>query len=132
MPRRRNDPVDVLVGRNVRVFRKQRRFSQTALAKKIGVSFQQVQKYEKGSNRMGSGCLFKIAAVLKVPVSALFDGTDHPENLESTQGPSALLAEPYALRLLQAFNSLESAALRRSIATMVERMGSNEPPRRRR
>src|SRR4051794_38122475 len=113
MPRRRNDVVDGLVGRNIRVFRKQRGISQTDLAKKIGVTFQQVQKYENGSNRVGSGRLFKIAGTLKVPVGALFDGVDQPQNLEEAQSPSTLLAEPYALRLLRAFSSLQSTALRR-------------------
>lgn len=50
--------------------------SQTELADEIGVTFQQVQKYEKGANRVGAGRLFKIAAVLAVPVGALFDGAD--------------------------------------------------------
>ena len=76
MARRRDDVVDVLVGRNIRILRKQRRMSQTDLANKIGVTFQQVQKYENGTNRIASGRLFQIAKLLDVPVQALFEGCE--------------------------------------------------------
>ena len=122
MARRRDDVVDVLVGRNIRILRKQRRMSQTDLANKIGVTFQQVQKYENGTNRVGSGRLFRISAIFNVPIATLFDGMDQASNTRPDASPTALLAGPYALRLLQAFSQLEDTALRKSIAELVERM----------
>ena len=65
-------PVDVSVGRAVRAERKARGFSQERLAKAIGVSFQQLQKYERGSNRISASKLHDIAATLEVPVTLFF------------------------------------------------------------
>ena len=65
---KRPDPVDVEVGHRIRIERLARGLSQTALANQLGVTFQQVQKYEKGVNRVGAGRLTKIAEVLGVPV----------------------------------------------------------------
>ena len=124
MARRRDDVVDVLVGRNIRILRKQRRMSQTDLANKIGVTFQQVQKYENGTNRVGSGRLFRISAIFNVPVATLFDGMEQASASQPDASPTALLAGPYALRLLQAFSQLEDNSLRKSIAEMVEHMPS--------
>jgi len=127
MPRGRKDVVDALVGDNIRVLRQHRGMSQTDLATKVGVTFQQIQKYENGSNRVGSGRLYKIAMVLKVPVGSLFDGVDHPSNSSAEAAPAAMLAGPYAMRLLRSFNGLADTALRKSIAEMVEKMPVGEP-----
>lgn len=69
-------PTDVAVGARVRELRIRAGLSQQALAERIGLSFQQVQKYEKGANRMGASRLIQIAAVLNVPVEALFQGLE--------------------------------------------------------
>ena len=127
MPRNRNDVVDVLVGGNIRVLRQHRGMSQTDLATKVGVTFQQIQKYEKGSNRVGSGRLYKIATVLKVPIGSLFDGVEHPSNSSAEAAPAAMLAGPYAMRLLRAFSALADTALRKSIAELVEKMPAGDP-----
>ena len=67
MPRKFPDPIDQHVGRRVRMRRKMLGVSQTKLGNAIGVTFQQLQKYEKGSNRIGASRLTQIANVLKVP-----------------------------------------------------------------
>lgn len=73
-------PTDVHVGRRVREARTARGMSQSALAEKLGVSFQQVQKYEKGTNRIGSSRLWDICTVLDVPITYFFEGLkDGPE-----------------------------------------------------
>jgi transcriptional regulator with XRE-family HTH domain len=118
------DDVDVLIGRNVRMLREDRGISQTELGRKIGVTFQQVQKYENGKNRIGSGRLFKIASVLGVPITAFFEGAHQTMSADAVSSPVALLAEPYALRLLQAFCALENRDLRRSLVEIVERMAA--------
>ena len=73
MPTKMPDPLDVMVGARIRVFRIHRKISQTDLADQIGVTFQQVQKYEKGTNRIGASRLSRIAAVLGISVGELFE-----------------------------------------------------------
>ena len=70
------NPVDIYVGQKLRMRRKMLGLSQNQLGKKIGVTFQQIQKYEKGINRMGSSRLHEIATILLLPISYFFDGYD--------------------------------------------------------
>ena len=114
-------PIDVLVGQNIRICRLQQKFSQTELGRRIGVTFQQVQKYEKGANRVGASRLSQIAEVLGVPLLALFDGsaTAAPQ-AESEDTPRALLANPHSLRLLQGFDRIGSEAARIALLELVD------------
>jgi transcriptional regulator with XRE-family HTH domain len=130
MGERRRDAVDMLVGCNIRTLRQDRGMSQTELARKIGVTFQQVQKYENGTNRVGSGRLFKIASILNVPITAFFEGaTQVASDNDCSSSPVALLAEPYALRLLQAFCALDNIELRRSITEFAEQIARGNAQR---
>ena len=129
---KRPDPVDVEVGHRIRIERLARGLSQTALANQLGVTFQQVQKYEKGVNRVGAGRLTKIAEVLGVPVGTFFAGKEilDSEDRESAAGeasPLKLLTVSGAFRLLRAYADIEDATLRRSIVDLVEQIAS---PRR--
>ena len=128
--KRRGDDVDMLVGRNIRILRQDRRMSQTELGRKIDVTFQQVQKYENGTNRVGSGRLFKIASILGVPITAFFGGAHQTASEDAGPTPVAMLAEPYVLRLLQAFCTLEDMDLRRSLAELAENMAGGSLSRR--
>ena len=130
MGARRRDAVDMLVGRNIRILRQDRGMSQTALGRKIDVTFQQVQKYENGTNRVGSGRLYRIASILGVPITAFFEGAHQAANEDGGPSPVAMLAEPYVLRLLQAFCALEDMELRRSLAELAEYMAAETLPRR--
>ena len=118
------DPVDVEVGQRIRILRLQSRLSQTALADQLGVTFQQVQKYERGVNRVGAGRLTKIAKALGVPVSAFFGAHDAGALEHTARGtvnsPLKLLTLPGALRLLLAYGCLNDGTMRRSIVQMVE------------
>src|SRR5437667_10054023 len=87
------DSIDKLVGRNIRIQRLAKGLSQTALANQLGVTFQQVQKYEKGVNRVGAARLTKIAEVLGIDVGTFFTGK---EMLES-EPPKAREASPLKL-----------------------------------
>jgi transcriptional regulator with XRE-family HTH domain len=111
---------DVEVGRLIRAQRLVCRISQTELAKKLGVTFQQVQKYEKGVNRVGAGRLARIADVLGVPISFFFEGPKGP------MGPASYVSEALgfintagALRLVRAFDKM-SPATRESLLILVE------------
>jgi transcriptional regulator with XRE-family HTH domain len=66
--------VDIYVGNRVRVARQARKISQEALADQLGITFQQVQKYEKGSNRISAGRLYQMTGILGVPINFFFEG----------------------------------------------------------
>ena len=123
------DPIDAEVGHRIRIHRNARGMSQTALGDELGVTFQQVQKYEKGVNRVGAGRLTRIAAILSIPVGALL-GVD-VDRLK-TQSPSAdsnvlaCLSMPGAVRLVQAYAQLPTPALRSTIVDLVEQMAQAE------
>ena len=118
------DTVDVEVGQRIRIHRNAARMSQTALADELGVTFQQVQKYEKGVNRVGAGRLTRIAAVLNVPVGKLLGLDEDRGTTRKGHGDSAsplqMLTTPGALRLLRAYGKLEDGTTRRSIVAMIE------------
>lgn len=121
---RGGNPVDVLVGRNIRIHRLDRGLSQTELGNHIGVTFQQVQKYENGVNRVGSGRLFKIAEALRVPVSGFFEGAKYSGDELARNSPIAILAEPYALRLLKAVRDIADPELRRVLVEVAEKFAA--------
>jgi transcriptional regulator with XRE-family HTH domain len=122
------DHVDVQVGQRIRIQRLAIGMSQTILADALGVTFQQVHKYEKGVNRVGAGRLTKIASVLKVPVGSLLgahtDMGDPSEEKDPTHSAFELLGTPGALRLLRAFSKFSNDKLRRSVLQLVERIAA--------
>src|SRR5437660_1123077 len=124
MATRKPDPVDIEVGQRIKIQRLAAGLSQTELGESIGVTFQQVQKYEKGANRVGAGRLTQIARVLKVPVNSFFEGREAIEHATQQGGtsPLALMTHPHAFRLLRAYSTLSDGELRRSIVELVERV----------
>jgi transcriptional regulator with XRE-family HTH domain len=126
---RRPDTTDVDVGHLVRVHRMARGISQTELGNQIGVTFQQVQKYEMGANRISMGRLTRIARVFGVSASYLLAGSRQAARASSSNKEEAKLAEATrmlgrigALRLLKAFLALPTRPphLRESILRLVE------------
>jgi transcriptional regulator with XRE-family HTH domain len=126
MPAKSADATDVLVGRNVRIRRLARGVSQSQLAKRLGVTFQQVQKYEKGINRIGSGRLARIAEVLRIPVAALFDGIEAGPQWDPASSLH-LIADRRSYRLAVAFNVISDPVFRLSIVTLVEGLAAAAP-----
>ena len=129
---KRPDPVDIEVGHRIRIERLARGLSQTALANQLGVTFQQVQKYEKGVNRVGAGRLTKIAEVLGIDVSAFFGskemaGSDAAKE-SGEASPLKLLTVSGAFRLLRAYGDIEDSNLRRAIVDLVEQISSQKRP----
>jgi len=132
-PQKKPDAVDAEVGNRIRLHRLQNGLSQTALADELGVTFQQVQKYEKGVNRVGAGRLTKIANVLDVPIAVLLAPND-PEGTAETQShqsPLQLLAVPGALRLLRAYNLLADGRQRQCIVGLVQSLADESSRRHR-
>lgn len=121
--KKRPDPIDVLVGNNVRILRLEKGLSQSDLAGRLGITFQQIQKYEKGINRIGSGRLARLSQVLGVSVSRFFQGSD--VGMTGDMAPEALtdlLARPYALRMLKALANVSNNATRLSLVQLAESM----------
>lgn len=115
---KRIELVDRQVGQRVRAYRLARSMSQTELGQKVGVTFQQIQKYEMGTNRIGSSRLKRVATVLGVSIGALFaEGEDE----QSRHDPlSDILAQPHAVRLLKAFGAITNDKLRLSLVHLAE------------
>jgi transcriptional regulator with XRE-family HTH domain len=135
MPTKAPNPVDKYVGSRVRMRRIMLGMSQEKLGDALGLTFQQVQKYEKGTNRVGASRIAQIAEILQVPVSFLFEGG--PSGTANTdgcnEGPSPayvsdFLATSEGLALTRAFTLIPDAKLRRAIVDMVEQIAAREGP----
>ena len=119
-------PMDALVGARLRSRRKQLRISQERLGKEIGVSFQQVQKYENGTNRIGAGRLAEISKVLDVPVAYFFTGNSSGTSADGDRADArAALSEPGATELLQAYSQIGSLALRNAVVRLARDLAGN-------
>ncbi len=119
-------PMDALVGARLRSRRKQLRISQERLGKEIGVSFQQVQKYENGTNRIGAGRLAEISKVLDVPVAYFFTGSSGSAGADGDRADAkAILNEPGATELLQAYAQIGSLALRNAVVRLARDLAGN-------
>jgi transcriptional regulator with XRE-family HTH domain len=97
--------------------------SQTQLGDALGITFQQVQKYEKGVNRVGASRLVKISEVLKTSVQFL---TNQQEGAGEDNSVSEMLVEPYAMDLLKAYTSIKDKKLRASLFRLVDEIAEQE------
>lgn len=129
MARKSPDPVDRHVGARIRMRRLMLKCSQTKLADALGITFQQVQKYEKGTNRVGASRLQHIASILQVPASFFFEGAanNRTEGAKISDAPSpeyvtAFLSSTDGLHLVRAFTRINNRALRRSVVQLVEQI----------
>jgi len=117
--------VDRHVGHRVRLRRKLEGRSQESLADALGLTFQQVQKYESGANRISASKLYEIAATLRVPVSYFFEGlapTDHdadPASLRRDAEIVAFLASTDGLDWVRALSAVQSPDVRKRILGLV-------------
>ena len=126
------NPIDKHVGSRVRMRRMMLAMSQEKLGDALGLTFQQVQKYEKGTNRIGASRLQQISQILQVPVEFFFEGA---QNLGGGNGmqdaPTAtyvsdFLATSEGLSLTKAFTRIKDAKLRRRIVDLVEEIAGRE------
>lgn len=123
------NPIDQHVGSRVRMHRLMQGMSQERLAEALGLSFQQVQKYEKGVNRIGAGRLQEISQILRVPVAFFFEDAPNVSALGVTKNAAEpkpvmdFIATSEGLALAKAFMRITNKQLRRRIADLVEEMG---------
>lgn len=102
-----------------------RSLSQTELGERIGLTFQQIQKYEKGANRVDAARLTQLADALSVSISSLFDGRPVDNRTCESLSIGALLAHPHSLRLVQAFDRIEDKPRRLALLQLIESVGEH-------
>ncbi len=119
------------VGNRVRMRRKMQGMTQEKLGEALGVTFQQVQKYEKGTNRIGASRLQHIASIQQVPISFFFEGAPGSSSSVLEEVPSsAYVSDFYAtsdgLALTKAYMRIQNAKLRRSIVDLVKQIAGDD------
>ena len=114
-PRSAGKP-DIELGKRIRLRRVELEISQSDLADKLGVSFQQVQKYEKGVNRVGANRLQQIATALNVPITFFYDGDGKQREVESL----LFLDSSFSLRLLRSYAKIKDQAVQRQLVLLIE------------
>ena len=121
--KRSGDPKDAEIGRRIRARRLERGLSQTELGTRLGVTFQQVQKYEKGVNRVGAGRLQRVAEVLEVPITFFYEGmgTDR-HNADTVNAGLNFLETAGAVRLVRAYSRINDSDVRRSLVELTEKL----------
>jgi transcriptional regulator with XRE-family HTH domain len=126
------NPIDRHVGRRMRMRRKMLAMSQTQLGAALGLTFQQVQKYEKGTNRIGASRLQQISHVLQVPVEFFFEGAPNESASHGSIGNALsvtqiddFISDSDGLRLIRAFMRIDNAAVRRRIVKLVEEIAGD-------
>lgn len=126
---RRANPIDVHVGSRVRLRRMLLGMSQEKLGEQLGLTFQQIQKYEKGVNRIGASRLFEMARVLGVQVQFFYDELSGPASGMLDPGENyvpEVLATREGLELNKAFARISDPRVRRSIVELVRSLASEE------
>ena len=121
----RSNNIDEYVAQKIRAYRKQLDLSQADLAEKLGISFQQIQKYEKGANRISAGRLFELAELFEIPIGALYPPTEEPKEQALSKAKDVKAISDFMLsadgwRLFRAFLRLKDPRKRSKIIALVE------------
>jgi transcriptional regulator with XRE-family HTH domain len=123
-------PVDRHVGQVIRARRRALRLSQTVVAEKLGVTFQQLQKYERGTNRVSASALHGLSLALDLPLARFFDGLPDPGNPDETRGRdlvAEMVATPEGPALAEAFLSLPPGQIRVRLTALARAIGAERP-----
>lgn len=125
--KRRAGAEDVEIGRKIRALRLQRGLSQSGLADGIGLTFQQVQKYEKGTNRVSAGRLQKIADMLNIPVTFFYSGMGaQAKKRDPAATGLAFLQTKGAVRLVRAYSEIPSRTTKYALVMLAEALRGRE------
>jgi len=127
---KRPNPTDIYVGSRVRMRRKMLGLSQEKLGEKLGITFQQIQKYEKGTNRVGASRLQAMADAMEVPVSYFFpDAVDGARSGLQEEGAAFMMdfmSTSEGLDLSRAFTRIQSAKVRRKVLELVRAIAEDK------
>lgn len=130
------DPIDIHVGSRVRLRRTLLGFSQERLADALGITFQQVQKYENGANRIGSSRLYQISRILDVPVAFFFEGAQ--DKFASMRGAGKVaetskkglddidMSSRETVEMVKAYYAIKDAAVRKKVFEMVKSLSKTD------
>ena len=126
-------PIDIHVGSRVKLRRMILGMSQEALGKSLGLTFQQIQKYEKGVNRIGASRMFELSRLLEVPVQFFFDGFDNkPQAVQGFAEDAAesvmdLVNSPEGVQLCRYFSEIKDIEVRRRVLDLVRSIAETDP-----
>jgi transcriptional regulator with XRE-family HTH domain len=129
------NPTDLHVGKRVRMYRVKAGISQTALGQHLGITFQQIQKYERGANRIGASRLQQICEMLKIPVALLFDelpGSKRNGTDDLMNEFVVFLGTTVGQRLVQGFLKILDKNVRTHLLRLIEGIAEQNPPARKR
>lgn len=127
--------IDEYVGTQLRQRRSLLGFSQEKLAEQVGITFQQIQKYENGANRISASRLYEFSKVLDIPVTFFFDNYDQSESplifgmadndQSAFEGPDDVLKRKETIELIRVYYSIENPKLRKDLFKLVKSMAEN-------
>lgn len=129
--RKTPDPIDVFVGSRIRLRRNMLSMSQEKLGEQLGITFQQVQKYEKGANRVGASRLKAISRILEVPVSYFFDEDDTAGEVaygfsEEPARYMDFISSAECVQLVRAFTNIHDPKVRRKIIDLAKTLADDD------
>lgn len=127
---KKSTPIDQLVGSRIRLRRVALGMSQEMLGEHLGVTFQQVQKYEKGINRVGASRLQRISEVLNAPISFFFEGApgaiDQQSETQEVSSLSKVLASEEFLTLANDFSAIQDPKIRQKVVDLVAALAATD------
>ena len=132
MPKKQANPIDIQVGNRVRIRRMLIGMSQERLGDLLGLTFQQVQKYEKGVNRIGAGRLFEVSRILNVPIDFFYEGVNTQPGAGEPEGAPPVMefvSSGEGLQLSLAFMKIKDAKVRKRMLDLVKSLAEEEEQR---
>ena len=135
MAKKNPNPIDVHVGARLRMRRVLQGMSQENLGERLDLTFQQVQKYEKGANRVSASRLYQIGEILKVPVEFFFEGLPDPSTLGASEGFSEVASEAplmdflsssEGIQLNKAFAEIQGSEVRRKLIELARAIAAQQ------
>jgi transcriptional regulator with XRE-family HTH domain len=131
MPQKPPNPIDVQVGKRLRIWRTNREISRITLGEALGLTEQQIQKYEAGANRIGASRLQQICNVLKIPVSFLFEDAPEPSPGGSgmPQDMIDFMESEEGVRFVAAYSRITDRKMRRGILRLTNRIADHMQPK---
>src|ERR1051326_8994674 len=132
VPKKQANPIDIQVGNRVRIRRMLIGMSQERLGDLLGLTFQQVQKYEKGVNRIGAGRLFEMARILGVPIDFFYEGVESGEGRPGFAEPEGappvmeFVSSGEGLQLSLAFMKIKDPKVRKRVLDLVKSLAEEE------
>jgi len=132
VPKKQPNPIDAQVGNRVRLRRMLVGMSQEKLGETLGLTFQQVQKYEKGVNRIGAGRLYRIAQILEVPINYFYEDVAEKAESSPAQGDRTaapvmeFLARGEGLQLALAFMRIKESKVRKRVIDLIKSLADGD------